>query len=129
MKNNMSPANLVARSAAIMGALSACVSAPPPRLLSFRQRGGGTMSIARPAPLTMLAIALTLMAVAAALFILYAHPAHAEEGSAPDKPIGLTGTATHDQVVLTWDDPRRRQHHRLRGPAARPGYGRQGTLR
>ena len=29
MKNNMSPANLVARSAAIMGALSACVSAPP----------------------------------------------------------------------------------------------------
>ena len=63
------------------------------------------MSIARPAPLTMLAIALTLMAVAAALFILYAHPAHAEEGSAPDKPIGLTGTATHDAITLTWDDP------------------------
>ena len=63
------------------------------------------MSIARPAPLTLLAIALTLMAVAAALFILYAHPAYAEEGSAPDKPIGLTGTATHDAITLTWNDP------------------------
>ena len=30
MKNRLSPANLVARSAAIIGALSACVSAPPP---------------------------------------------------------------------------------------------------
>ena len=63
------------------------------------------MSIARPAPLTLLAIALTLMAVAAALFILYAHPAYAEEGSAPDKPRGLSATATHGQVVLTWNDP------------------------
>ena len=23
----------------------------------------------------------------------------------PDKPTGLSATATHDQVVLTWDDP------------------------
>ena len=77
MTNRLSTANLVARSAAA----------------------------ARPAPLTLLAIALTLMAVAAALFILYVHPAYAEEGSAPDKPIGLTGTATHDAITLTWDDP------------------------
>ena len=40
MKNNMSPANLVARSAAIMGALAACV--PPPdrgRYLVFHASG------------------------------------------------------------------------------------------
>ena len=43
----------------------------------------------------------------------------------PDKPTGLSATATHDQVVLTWDDPRRRQHHRLRDPAA-PSRGRPG---
>ena len=77
MTNRLSTASLVARSAAA----------------------------ARPAPLTLLAIALTLMAVAAALFILYAHPAYAEEGSVPDKPRGLEATATHGQVVLTWDDP------------------------
>ena len=29
----------------------------------------------------------------------------AQEGSAPAKPTGLDATATHDQVVLTWDDP------------------------
>ena len=28
-----------------------------------------------------------------------------EPGSAPDKPTGLSATATHDRVVLTWDDP------------------------
>ena len=77
MTNRLSTASLVARSAAA----------------------------ARPAPLTLLAIALTLMAVAAALFILYAHPAHAEEGSAPDKPRGLDATAAHDSITLTWDDP------------------------
>ena len=30
MKNSLSPDNLVARSAAIMGALATCLSAPPP---------------------------------------------------------------------------------------------------
>ena len=60
---------------------------------------------ARPAPLTLLAITLTLMAMAAALFILYVHPAYAQEGSAPDKPRGLEATATHDSITLTWDDP------------------------
>ena len=29
----------------------------------------------------------------------------AQEGSAPDKPTGLSATAPHDHVVLTWDDP------------------------
>ncbi len=28
-----------------------------------------------------------------------------EPASAPDKPTGLSATATHDRVVLTWDDP------------------------
>ena len=28
-----------------------------------------------------------------------------EPASAPDKPTGLDATATHDRVVLTWDDP------------------------
>ena len=27
------------------------------------------------------------------------------EGSEPAKPTGLSATATHDQVILTWDDP------------------------
>ena len=48
---------------------------------------------------------LTVLALAGALFALYVHPAHAQEGSATAKPTGLFATATHDQVVLTWDDP------------------------
>ena len=52
MTNRLSTASLVARSAAA----------------------------ARPAPLTLLVIALTLMAVAAALFIPYVHPAYAQGG-------------------------------------------------
>ena len=35
----------------------------------------------------------------------------------PDKPTGLEATASHGQGVLTWDDPERRLHHRLRDPA------------
>ena len=46
-----------------------------------------------------------LAALAAALFVIYVYPAHAQEGSAPAKPTGLFATATHHQVVLTWDDP------------------------
>ena len=65
------------------------------------------MSAARPAPLTLLAAALTVLALAAAaaLFAIYVYPAHAQEGSAPSKPTGLEATASHGQVVLTWDDP------------------------
>ena len=62
------------------------------------------MRAVRPAPLTLLA-ALAALAVAAALFAIYVYPAYAQEGSAPDKPRGLEATATHGQVVLTWDDP------------------------
>ncbi len=34
-----------------------------------------------------------------------AAPAPQRSTAAPDKPRGLTATATHDGVVLTWDDP------------------------
>ena len=104
MTNRLSPANLVVRSAAFARSLAACVP-PPPRLLPFRQREGGTMSAARFAPLILLAAALGVLAVAGALFVLHGHPAHAQDGSAPAKPTGLSATASHDQVTLTWDDP------------------------
>ena len=60
-----------------------------------------------PAPPTslMLAIILPALLVWGTLFALLVHPAYAQEGSGPAKPTGLTATATHDQVVLTWDDP------------------------
>ena len=77
---------------------------PPPRLLPFRQRDGGKMRAARPAPLPLLA-ALAALVVAAALFAIYVYPAQAQEGSAPDKPTGLAAAASHGQAVLTWDDP------------------------
>ena len=47
---------------------------------------------------------LILIAALAALALLVA-PAQAQEGAAPDKPTGLNATATHGQVVLTWNDP------------------------
>ena len=43
-------------------------------------------------------------ALALAMAMLFSSVA-AQEGSAPDKPKGLEATATHGQVVLTWDDP------------------------
>ena len=99
MTNRPSTANLVAQSEAL--ACSPAERVSPTRLLPFRQRGGGTISAARFAPLTLLAA----LVVAAALFVIYVHPAHAQEGPAPDKPRGLEATATHNQVVLTWKDP------------------------
>ena len=45
-----------------------------------------------------------IAALALAMTLLFS-PVQAQEGSAPDKPTGLSATATHDQVVLTWDDP------------------------
>ena len=51
-------------------------------------------------PILIAAIA----ALALAMTLLFS-PVQAQEGSAPDKPTGLSATATHDQVVLTWDDP------------------------
>ena len=68
MTNRLSTTSLVARSGAFARSLA--------RLLPSRQRGGGTMSAARLAPLTLL----TALAVAGALFVLYVHPAHANGG-------------------------------------------------
>ena len=41
--------------------------------------------------------------VAAALHL--GAPARAQGGSVPARPAGLAAAATHDAVVLTWDDP------------------------
>ena len=54
-------------------------------------------------PILIAAIA----ALALAMALLFS-PVQAQEGSAPGQPSGLEATATHDQVVLTWDDPRTR---------------------
>ena len=51
-------------------------------------------------PILIAAIA----ALALAMTLVFS-PVQAQEGSAPDKPTGLSATASHDQVVLTWDDP------------------------
>ena len=59
----------------------------------------------RPDALPLLTAALAVLAVAGTLFALYVHPAYAQDGSAPAKPTGLFATATHDQAILTWDDP------------------------
>ncbi len=77
--------NLTARSAALARALVALPT--------------------RPATLPLLATVLATLAVAAAMFAIYVYPAHAQEGSAPDKPTGLEATASHGQVVLNWDNP------------------------
>ena len=48
------------------------------------------------------------LALAAALCLAAAPPlllVEAQEGSAPAKPKGLSATASHDSVTLTWDDP------------------------
>ena len=46
-----------------------------------------------------------LMALALAAVTLAAmfYPVEAQDGSVPAKPTGLSATAAHDQVVLTWD--------------------------
>ena len=51
-------------------------------------------------PILLAAIA----ALAVAMALLFS-TVQAQEGSAPDKPRGLSATATHDSVTLTWDDP------------------------
>ena len=52
----------------------------------------------------VLIAALAVLALAMAMTLLFS-PVQAQEGSVPDKPRGLSATASHDQVVLNWDDP------------------------
>ena len=54
----------------------------------------------RPFPILFAALAL-----AVGLFAFMVWPAYAKEGSAPAQPTGLSATASHDSVTLTWDDP------------------------
>ena len=49
--------------------------------------------------------ALAVFALSMGLLTVPGWRAHAQEGSAPDKPKGLEATVSHGQVVLTWDDP------------------------
>ena len=51
----------------------------------------------------LLVTTLALLVILGTLFL--PDQAQAQESSAPDKPKGLSATATHDQVGLTWDDP------------------------
>ncbi len=76
----------------------------PPRVMPFGQRGGGMMGT-RPATLPLLAAALVVLTLAAAAFAPLFYSAEAQDGSVPAKPTGLSATATHDQVALSWDDP------------------------
>ena len=50
-------------------------------------------------------LAIATLAFATAVLALLFSPVQAQEGSAPDKPTGLSATASHVRVVLTWDDP------------------------
>ena len=54
-------------------------------------------------PILLAAIA-TLALAGAALALLFS-PVHAQEGPGPATPTGLSATASHDRVVLTWNDP------------------------
>ena len=45
------------------------------------------------------------LGLAVGLFAFMVWPTYAKEGSAPAKPTGLSATASHDQVTLTWNDP------------------------
>ena len=49
--------------------------------------------------------ALACLAVAAALCGLLCAPAWAHEGAALAKPTGLSAEASHNAVILIWDDP------------------------
>ena len=75
MKNSLSPANLVARSAAFARALAQC----NPRLSSFRQRRGGVVRALTPASL--------LLATAALLVLLAADITSAPNAEAQDATI------------------------------------------
>ena len=49
--------------------------------------------------------AIAALALVGAVLGLLFSPLQAQADSAPAKPTGLSATASHNQVVLTWDDP------------------------
>ena len=49
--------------------------------------------------------AIAALALVGAVLGLLFSPLQAQADSAPAKPKGLSATASHDRVVLTWDDP------------------------
>ena len=49
--------------------------------------------------------AIAALALVGAVLGLLFSPVQAQADSAPAKPTGLSATASHDRVVLTWDDP------------------------
>ena len=56
--------------------------------------------------LPVLFTALTVLALAGAMLALLFSTAQAQEGSAPDKPTGLSAVeVSHDEVTIGWDDP------------------------
>ena len=69
------------------------------------RRADLSRSLTEHVPLNLLATALALLALAGALFVLYVHPAYAQDGSEPVKPKDLSATASHNAITLTWDDP------------------------
>ena len=62
------------------------------------------MNHAHIGPKPIIFAVLMALALAAALAPLF-YSAYAQESSAPAKPTGLSATATHDSVTLTWPDP------------------------
>ena len=50
-------------------------------------------------------LAILFVALAALFLSLTGAPVAAQDGSAPDKPTGLSTEASHDSVALAWDDP------------------------
>ncbi len=76
-------------------------SPPPPPPGFFRGRAGAAAMTRSPARLPLLRAMATL---ALAMTLLFS-PVQAQEGSGPAKPTGLSATASHDRVVLTWDGP------------------------
>ena len=55
--------------------------------------------------LSILFAALAALALTGAMLALLFSPVQAQEGDAPAKPKGLSAEASHDSIVLTWDDP------------------------
>ena len=104
MTNRLSPANLVARSAAFARSLAARFI-PTPRLLPFRLSRSPLMGpAAGPAFLPLLAV-LASLGLAVALFAVLVWPAYAQDGDKALAPSNLTAELADGQVTLNWDAP------------------------